>query len=109
MFADMIKQDEKLEGNLESMKILVVDDDQMVLELIEHHLVRWGFDTSTAANGLDAWSILEAQSVDVIICDWVIPGIDGVELCRKIRSTDFERYIYFIIINSYFFDYDSLG
>jgi len=99
MFADMNKQDEKLESDLKSMKILVVDDDQMVLELIQHHLVRWGFDTSTAANGLDAWAILEAQSVDVVICDWIIPGMDGIELCRKIRSTDFERYIYFIIIS----------
>jgi len=81
------------------MQILVVDDDQMILELIDHHLMRWGFNTCTASNGLDAWAILESQSIDVVICDWIIPGIDGVELCRKIRSTDFERYIYFIIIS----------
>lgn len=81
------------------MQILVVDDDQMILELIEHHIILWGFNTCTASNGLDAWAILESQQIDVVICDWIIPGIDGVELCRKIRSTDFERYIYFIIIS----------
>jgi putative two-component system response regulator len=83
------------------MMILVVDDDRAIVELIEHHIHTWGFTALTAANGLDAWAILEAEPIDLVICDWVIPGIDGLELCRKIRARNFERYVYFIIISGH--------
>lgn len=81
------------------MKILVVDDDRMILELLAYHVDQWGYDGYTANNGHEAWALIESQAIDVVICDWVIPGIDGIELCRKIRSTEFDRYIYFIIIS----------
>ena len=95
----MNKQDEKPESDVTRMKILVVDDDPMVLDLLEQHVVGWGFDVHTAPDGLTAWALLENQAIDLVISDWVIPGLDGIALCQKIRSTEFEHYIYFIIIS----------
>ena len=81
------------------MKILVVDDAldmRMVFQRIVENL---GHDVDTAVNGEDAWTKLQKNNYQVILCDWVMPELNGIELCKRIRSaSSFKHYIYFILL-----------
>lgn len=69
------------------MKILIADDDPHVLRVLEASLRKRGYEVVTATNGLEAWSYLqEEDKPKIAILDWVMPEIDGVSLCRKIRE-----------------------
>jgi len=67
-------------------KILVVDDDQDIRELIAFTLQLAGYEMLTAANGGDAISICTAQHPDLVLMDVRLPGMSGYEVCRKICS-----------------------
>jgi CheY-like chemotaxis protein len=79
------------------MNILVVEDSQVTLNLLSNRLKEWGHTLYSAKNGVDAWERLKSVSVDIVVSDWIIPELDGLELCRRIRSADFKRYIYIIL------------
>ncbi|MFF2157234.1 response regulator transcription factor [Paenibacillus chitinolyticus] len=66
-------------------RILVADDDAHIRKLITLYLRNEGFDTVEAANGIEALSIMENQTVDTVILDIMMPHMDGWELCREIR------------------------
>jgi len=67
-------------------KILVVDDDEMVLIALEELLGSKGYDIRTASGGTQARKIIETELFDLLILDLVMPGMDGYELCRRIRQ-----------------------
>ncbi len=67
-------------------RILVVDDDEAILELLQYNLEKEGYEVSTATNGVDAVQIAKEQNPELIILDIMMPGQDGVETCRQIRS-----------------------
>lgn len=83
------------------MLALIVDDDEIALAMLEHTLVRSGLDVITASNGCEALEILRRERVRLVISDWDMPGLTGLELCRAVRSGEFERYIYFILLTSH--------
>src|SRR5262249_27755636 len=66
-------------------KILVVDDDQHIRELVSVFLRRAGFEIYEAADGVEALSMLESVKVDLVILDIMMPNLDGWELCRELR------------------------
>lgn len=66
--------------------ILVVDDEKEIRDLIEIYLVNEGYTVVKASNGLEALKVLERQEVDLIILDIMMPNMDGMELCMKIRK-----------------------
>ena len=74
-------------------RILAVDDQRYFRELIEGLLVEQGFEVQTAASGEEALHLLERDDFDVVIADLVMPGIDGAELCRRIRRDHPEQAI----------------
>lgn len=82
------------------MRILVVDDDRIHLEIITRHLTALGYDVLACADGQRAWEIIEAQEISLVVTDWIMPRMDGIELCSKIRRAHFARYIYTIIVTS---------
>ncbi|MDY6879011.1 MAG: HD domain-containing phosphohydrolase [Desulfatiglans sp.] len=82
------------------MNILIVDDDASTLGLLEKDLGKSGHKVFLAHDGKEAWSKLQSASYDLVLSDWMMPEIDGLELCRLIRGADFKRYIYFIIISA---------
>jgi len=67
-------------------KILVVDDEQDIVDLISYNLSKEGYTVSTASNGTEALEIATAQKPDLVILDVMMPGMDGFEVCRSLRQ-----------------------
>ncbi|HZK82036.1 MAG TPA: response regulator, partial [Humisphaera sp.] len=80
------------------MRVLVVDDDEISLELIGANLRKRGYDVDTAADGREALEILANRAHRVVISDWEMPNVSGPELCESIRAGDFGGYIYTILL-----------
>jgi DNA-binding response OmpR family regulator len=67
-------------------RILVVDDEVPILDLVRGYLERDGFEVDTAADGLAALAAVRAWNPDVVVLDVMLPGLDGIEVCRQIRT-----------------------
>ena len=67
-------------------KVLVVDDDPINRKLIVRILAKKGFESLEAGNGVEAFSILEKNDVDIILLDIVMPVMDGIEFLKEIKS-----------------------
>jgi DNA-binding response OmpR family regulator len=67
-------------------RILVVDDEPPIVELVSGYLAREGYDVLTAGDGLAALDVLGADDIDVVVLDVMLPGLDGVEVCRRLRT-----------------------
>lgn len=70
-----------------SQKVLLVDDEQDILELLRYNLDREGLKVFTAQNGRDALRIARAEHPDLIVLDIMMPGMDGVEVCHQLRQS----------------------
>ncbi|HSQ43098.1 MAG TPA: response regulator transcription factor [Fibrobacteraceae bacterium] len=71
-----------------NLKILAVDDDSDILELIRYTLSKDGFQVFLAMDGNEAWGILNDESVDLVILDISLPGITGMEVCRRMKRDE---------------------
>jgi two-component system cell cycle response regulator len=71
------------------MKVLVADDSATIRALLESSLCTWGFEVVEAKDGEQAWAALEAPDApNLAILDWEMPGLDGIELCRRLRERE---------------------
>lgn len=66
-------------------KVLVVDDEESLVRLITYNLIKDGFDTLQANDGREAWNLIMQEKPDLIILDLMLPGKDGLEICRDLR------------------------
>jgi diguanylate cyclase (GGDEF)-like protein len=83
------------------MKILVADDDAASRHALEAWLRKWDFEVRTAADGDEAWEILQGdESPRLAILDWMMPGMDGVEVCRRLRRRSREPYTYVLLLTA---------
>lgn len=81
------------------MKILIAEDDPLSRLLLRKGIERQGHRCTAVADGAAAWESFVEEPPDVIISDWIMPGMDGLELCRRVRErTSF--YTYFIVLTS---------
>ncbi|MGC3967923.1 MAG: response regulator [Pirellulales bacterium] len=80
------------------LQVLVVDDDEISRDLIEHTLSSAGYNVRTAADGREALELLRSGQYRLIISDWDMPNVSGVELCRTMRGADIEGYVYMILL-----------
>ncbi len=80
------------------MKILVVEDQPVVGMMLAAAMRALGHDVELVADGTEAWERLGDGEHRVVVSDWKMPGIDGLELCRRIRARDGE-YIYYILVS----------
>ena len=89
-------------GGLRIMQALVVDDSAIYRKLIGDHLRSWGFGVTLAESGEEAWSILQQPDPPkLVLLDWVLPDIDGIELCQRIRQAGSSGcYTYVILLTS---------
>jgi len=83
------------------MRILIAEDDPSFRRLLEDKLKMWGYDVVVAENGDAALQILQSEdSPRIAILDWMMPGKDGVEVCREVREMRAEPYVYLILLTS---------
>jgi len=73
-------------GTVRPPRILVVDDEAPILDLVRGYLERDGFDVATAADGPAGLAAVRATNPDVVILDVMLPGLDGIEVCRQLRT-----------------------
>ena len=80
------------------MNILVADDDEVVHIVLEEALTQAGYTVRHASNGREALAAIHDHGCRLVISDWEMPEMTGVELCRSIRSDDVDGYVYFILL-----------
>ena len=92
------------------MKILIAEDDPHFRTLLENMLVMWGYEVIAACDGTEAYRILDSeQAPNLAILDWKMPGMEGVEVCRKIRENANSTYTYIILLTSLQRDEDLIS
>ena len=83
------------------MKILIAEDDAVSRTILRRAVEKIGHECLAAADGEEAWSLYkENPDLDVIISDWMMPGVDGLELCRRVRGDNRDGYTYFIFLTA---------
>ncbi len=84
------------------MNILIADDDSVTRRMLQKTLETWGHHVVATQDGLEAWTRYQQGGIRFIITDWMMPGIDGPELCRRIRaaSTGCTQPVYVILLTS---------
>ncbi|MCU0903206.1 MAG: SpoIIE family protein phosphatase [Tabrizicola sp.] len=80
--------------------VLVVDDSRAQRHMVSMQLHRWGYRVSECDSGGAALDLCRAQAFDIIISDWMMPGMTGLEFCREFRALGRESYGYFILLTS---------
>ncbi len=83
------------------MKILIVEDEPISRRVLEVNLVGWGYDVTHATDGHEALEMLQSPDAPtLVISDWMMPRMDGLTLCRKIRQMHVAWYIYVILLTA---------
>ena len=83
------------------MKILLADDEPIARTMLEHWLTGWGYEVVTVRDGEAALNALAADpTLRLAIIDWVMPKVDGIEVCRQIRSGPPEPYVYVVLLTA---------
>ena len=83
------------------MKILIAEDDLTSRRILEAILAKWNYEVIATSDGLEAWQALQTENAPPIaIIDWMMPGMDGVDFCRKIRQTQTLTPTYIILLTS---------
>lgn len=83
-----------------AMKIVFIDDTREMREILQRYLKAWGYDAIGAADGEQGWELILSERPNIVITDWMMPGLDGVELCRRIRAADLPGYVYVILLTA---------
>ncbi|AWZ19811.1 Serine phosphatase RsbU, regulator of sigma subunit [Roseovarius sp. AK1035] len=81
-------------------RVLVVDDSRLQRRILTASLQRWGFEVQEAESGEEALRLCRDQPPDLVMSDWMMPGLSGLEFCRKFRDLQQESYGYFILLTS---------
>ncbi len=80
--------------------VLVVDDDDVTATILEHSLTQFGYKVTVARNGRDAFDLIREGEIRMVVSDWCMPEMSGVELCHKIRHRFSGAYVYVILLTS---------
>ncbi|MHC4445093.1 MAG: diguanylate cyclase [Planctomycetota bacterium] len=79
-------------------KVLIVDDEPLALQMVKRYLSAAGYEALPATNGKEALHILHHEDVQLVITDWVMPEMDGLDFCRMVRSLESVGFVYIIIL-----------
>lgn len=83
------------------MKILIADDDAICRSMLEDLLIEWGHEVVAVADGAAAWEVLRsAQAPPLALLDWMMPGLDGVTVCQKVRALPRQSPPHLILLTS---------
>jgi diguanylate cyclase (GGDEF)-like protein len=83
------------------LKVLIADDDPLSLLYLQDALQDWGYEVVTATDGTRACQILQQPDAPMLaVIDWMMPGMDGIDVCRQVRDTIKDRYVYLIMLTT---------
>lgn len=82
------------------LRVLIVDDSKLQRKILSSTVKKWGFDVVEAADGAAALQVAQSALPDIVISDWMMPGMNGLEFCREFRLLQGESYKYFILVTS---------
>jgi len=82
------------------MNILIAEDDPVSRCFLEVTLVKWGYEVITTCDGTQAWERLQSDSPTIAILDWMMPGMDGAEVCRRVRAIETATPTYVIMLTA---------
>jgi len=82
------------------VKVLIAEDDHDIRAVLELAVASLGYEVRSARDGSQAWLLYQDEGADVIISDWLMPGLEGTELCRLVRSAADMPYVYFVILTA---------
>lgn len=80
------------------MKILIADDDDGALRILKRYLEKWGHEVVEARDGDEAWHKLETEPCPILVTDWTMPRLDGIDLIRRVRASPLGDSVYTILI-----------
>jgi len=85
---------------MEKTKIVVVEDEADILEVIDYNLSKEGFDVSSSTDGLEGLAFVQKEIPDLVLLDLMLPGMDGIEICRKLKADSATRSISIIMVTA---------
>ncbi len=80
------------------MRVLIAEDSPLERNMLQDAVALLGHECLVAADGAEAWELFSRHGADVVISDWMMPGMDGLELCRRVRSEERAAYTYFVFL-----------
>lgn len=86
------------------IKVLIAEDNAVSAKILQKNINDWGYEVVLAKNGKEAWSSLQNEGIKLAILDWMMPEINGIQLCKKIRQNDHlgkdQEYTYIILLTA---------
>jgi two-component system, cell cycle response regulator len=83
------------------LRVLIAEDDAISRTILKKSVEKLGHNCLVAEDGEEAWELYKnTPEVDVVISDWMMPGIDGPELCRRVRAMDTGLYTFFVFLTA---------
>jgi len=83
------------------MQIVVADDSSVFRDMLQKMLAEWGYEVLLADNGADALEYLRHENGPrLALLDWMMPGMEGAEVCRQVRATVSDRYVYIVLLSA---------
>lgn len=97
--ADAIPNSAEAVFNLNS--VLIAEDDPIFLRILRSSFQKWDYQVTAVENGIDAWQVLQSHNPpQMAVLDWLMPGMDGLEVCRKIRAREQGPYCYVLLLTA---------
>ncbi len=84
----------------DAAKILIADDDELSRFKLQTDLEKWGHEVTAAEDGEQAWQLFQKGEFSIVITDWMMPNVDGLELVRRIRDAELTNYVYVIMLTA---------
>src|SRR6266540_2125729 len=81
------------------MRVLIAEDDAVSRLIMQRAVERFGHECRAVGDGAQAWTLYQDGSFEVVLTDWVMPNVDGLELCRRIRQQPGPSYTYVILLS----------
>ncbi len=90
--------------NEKNKKVLIAEDNAISGKILQKNIMDWGYEVVLAKDGEEAWSALNSEGIKLAVLDWMMPEINGIQLCKKIRENDHQRedqdYTYIILLTA---------
>ncbi len=98
---DLATQPLGLPSSPRPMRVVAAEDNPVFQSMLKTMLTKWGYQPLIARSGTEAWRILQSEDAPrLAVLDWMMPGMDGVEICRRIRSANREPYVYILLLTA---------